>query len=263
MTLVNRLKQIGLAEKEAKIYVALLEMGEATPQQLSLKASLNRATTYVILDSLKKGNLVTSQNKRGKTYFIIENPLAVLDFLEKEKKEIEDRINVARTIMPELEMIERLTKERAKVKFLEGREGVILIQKDIAKSNPKNFDNIFNIGGLNYFPVYKDDHRHVYVRKHIKVRSIAVYDPKELIPKLPLLWHEERRYLPLNKFPFEADFTLYNNKAALVSVKDQLLGVLIENKSIVDGLKTLFELAWQGAEKYKEVRETDYPRAKK
>jgi HTH-type transcriptional regulator, sugar sensing transcriptional regulator len=258
MSLAQKLEQLGLAEKESRIYVTLLEMGESTPQQIALQSGINRATTYVILEALKNRKLINSVIKKKKSVFKVENPLSVLDFLEKEKREIEYKINIARGIMPELEMIERLTKEKAKVKFLEGREGVILIQKDLAKSKPKTYDNIFNINNtLKYFPVYEGDHRETISRKNIVARVIVVYDPKEPIPKLPLYRHEERRYLPINKFPFEGDLIFYNNKVALVSAKDQLLGVLIENKIIVDGLKTLFELAWQGAEKYRQVKENE------
>jgi hypothetical protein len=104
---------------------------------------------------------------------------------------------------------------------------------------------------LDLFPVKPNDHRRTLYRRKIKTRSIIVYNSRELIPKLPLLWQEERRYLPGEKYPFDADLVFYNNKAAILSLKDNLLGVIIGNKAIVGGLKTMFELAWCGAEPYK------------
>ena len=256
MNLAKQLEQLGLVEKEAKVYVALLEMGDATAQDLATKSGLNRATTYVILESLVKKHLVKSTTRNKKTYFIIENPLQMLDLLYEEKKELNDKIDTAKKIMPELEMLGRLTTERTKVKFFEGRDGIVMIQNDIFKSKPRKIDNIFNINiALKEFPVSKDDHRQKFMRRKITGRSLVVYNPKEPIPKLPLVKGEERRYLPQNKFPFNADLVLYKNKAALASVKDNPIGVVIENKDIVEGLRSLFELAWQGAEKYIAIKE--------
>jgi DNA-binding MarR family transcriptional regulator len=252
MLLAKNLQDLGLTDKEAKIYVALSEMGEATPQQLALKSGVNRVTAYVILESLLRRGLVNILTKQKKTHFAIESPAQILNLLEKEKKAIENKINLARVLMPELDMLNKLTTERTNVKFFEGRNGVLLVQKDIAHSGAKRIDEIFNLNiSLNFFPIKPNDHRRTLYRRKIKTRSIIIYDSKEPIPKLPLLWQEERRYLPGDKFPFYADVVFYKDKAALLSLKDNLIGVIIGNKAIVDGLKVMFELAWQGAEPYK------------
>ena len=86
MSLAKQLEQLGLTEKEAKIYVALLEVGEATAQQLATKSGINRATTYVTLENLLKRGLASNITKKKKTYFIIESPQQILDFLDKEKE---------------------------------------------------------------------------------------------------------------------------------------------------------------------------------
>jgi len=256
MVLEKKLEQLGLTEKEAKVYMALLELGQAVAQDISSKAGINRATTYVILESLIKNGLASSITQNKKTFFIINNPLQILDLLYKEKKDVEEKIGVAKTIMPELEILERLTSERAKVKFFEGVEGIKLIQKDISRSKAKHFDNITNINlALKYFPYVPEvDHRHKVERSTKMIRTIFIYDPKLAIPKLPVFGKEERRYIPGVKFPFNSDFVFYKDKAALVSLKDNIIGVVIENKAIVEGLKTLFELAWNGADDYKSIK---------
>ena len=264
MVLIKQIEQLGLPEKEAKVYMALLELGEATAQDLSTKSGVNRATTYVALESLVKKGLATSIVKKKKTYFIVETPLQILDLLYKQKEDVESKIGRAKKLMPELEMLERLTKERAKVKFYEGKEGLELIRKEIFRSGIKSFDDIFNINqALSYFPVKPEDHRQFYHKKRIKARMIVVYDPKKPIPKLPMFWKEERRYLPAEKYPFNADFMFYLNKAILISLKDNLIAVVIENQAIVQALKTLFELAWQGADRYTAVKEKETRRKKR
>lgn len=252
MLLVKNLQDLGLTDKEAKVYASLSEIKEATPQQLAVRAGINRATSYVILESLLKRGLVKSIMRQKKLHYIIESPTQIINLLEKQKKEIENRINQAKTILPELDLLDKLTSERTNIKFFEGRAGVEYIQKEIARSNTKNIDEIYNLNAaLEFFPLTQNDHRKTLYRRKIKTRSIIVFDSKNPIPSAPKLWLEQKRYLPSDKFPLQAEAVFYNDKVALLSLEDNFIGLIIGNQSIVGGLKLMFELAWLSAEPYK------------
>jgi HTH-type transcriptional regulator, sugar sensing transcriptional regulator len=255
--LTKQLQGLGFTEKEARVYIGLLELGEATALELSQKTSLNRATTYVTLAGLEKRKLVGQIENHKKTIFSIEHPLQILDLLEKEKNSVEIKIHLAKSLMPELEMLEKVTGEKAKVKFYEGKEGIAIIQKEFVRAKPKEWLNIFNINiALKYFPITKNDHRQIVRDKKMSGRGIAVYDPKISIPNLPPFPNSEMRYLPLTKFnmPFNAEVSIFNDKAVLISYQGKLMAVVVQNKAIVNGLKLLFELAWQGSEKYLQIK---------
>ncbi|MBN1326307.1 hypothetical protein JW977_05040 [Candidatus Falkowbacteria bacterium] len=252
MFLVKNLQNLGLTDKEAKVYASLSEIKEATPQQLAIRAGINRATSYVILENLLKRGLVKSAMKQKKLHYIIESPTQIINLLEKQKREIEDRINQAKVILPELDMLEKLTSQRTDVKFFEGHKVAQLIQKEIASSKPDRIDEMYNLNiALEYFPIAYNDHRKALNRKKIKTRSLIVFDSKQPILRSPQLWHEEKRYLPSDKFPLYAEIVFFNNKVLIVSLKEDLIGLIIGNKAIVNGFKLMFELAWQGAEPYK------------
>lgn len=255
--LAKQLQGLGFSEKEARIYVGLLESGEAAPSELSKRTGINRATVYVTLESLQKRGLVGKIEKHKKIIFNIENPLQILDHLEREKNNVEIKINLAKTLMPELEMLEKVTGEKAKVKFYEGKEGIVIMQNDFVRSNPKEWLSIYNLNtALKHFPVSKNDHRQIIRKKKLGGRAIAIYDPKISIPFIPPFPNAERRYLPLNKFqiPFNADISIYNDKAVFISYQGKLMAVVVQNKAIVNGLRFLFELAWQGADKFAEIK---------
>ena len=63
MNYIQDLQQIGLTEKEAKVYLAALELGEKAVQVIAQKAGVNRATTYFILESLIEKGLQRAINK--------------------------------------------------------------------------------------------------------------------------------------------------------------------------------------------------------
>ena len=59
------LEEIGLSEKEAKIYLALLQVDSALISDLAEKTKINRTTVYPVLESLAKKGLV-SELQEGK-----------------------------------------------------------------------------------------------------------------------------------------------------------------------------------------------------
>jgi sugar-specific transcriptional regulator TrmB len=78
------LAELGLAAKEADTYLAMLELGPASVQDIAKKAGINRTTTYVMIEGLKKHGLVSTFERGKKTLFSAENPEQLLDILTKE-----------------------------------------------------------------------------------------------------------------------------------------------------------------------------------
>ena len=66
------LQDIGLNEKESKVYLALLAVDNSSVLDLSKKTELNRSTTYVVLETLAKKGLV-SETTVGKKLTIKQN----------------------------------------------------------------------------------------------------------------------------------------------------------------------------------------------
>ncbi len=56
--LVSILNDLGLSEKEARVYFAALSLGPSTILTLSHAAELKRTTIYALVDSLKKKGLI-------------------------------------------------------------------------------------------------------------------------------------------------------------------------------------------------------------
>ena len=56
----RELVEIGLNEKEAKVYLASLELGQSAVQGISSRSGVNRATTYFIIEGLTAKGLISS-----------------------------------------------------------------------------------------------------------------------------------------------------------------------------------------------------------
>ena len=68
------IEKLGLSEKEAKVYLASLELGPSPVQVISQKSKVNRATTYVVIDSLMAMGLMSTYDEGKKTFFTSESP---------------------------------------------------------------------------------------------------------------------------------------------------------------------------------------------
>ena len=56
----NQLIELGFGDKEASVYLVLLELGPSTTTEISRAAGINRTTGYDILESLASEGLINS-----------------------------------------------------------------------------------------------------------------------------------------------------------------------------------------------------------
>src|SRR3989338_746382 len=80
------LQHFGLNEKQASIYLALLELGTASAPSISKKSGVKRPTTYVILQELRQKVLLTEMPKKSKTLYTAKSPEILLLYNSKAEK---------------------------------------------------------------------------------------------------------------------------------------------------------------------------------
>lgn len=110
------LSNLGLTSKEAKLYLALLSMGEGTVQDIAKKSGIKRPTAYVALDELRKKGAVLKAPQSKHTTYIAKSPH---DLYEQRTR----TLSQVAQVLPQLEALHR-TETRAKVLYFEGTPGV-------------------------------------------------------------------------------------------------------------------------------------------
>ena len=81
------LKNLGLNDKEIKIYLACLRLGPSPVRKIAQESGVNRGTAYDILRSLIKLGLVSYYHKDKNQYFIAENPEKLKEALDQKRKD--------------------------------------------------------------------------------------------------------------------------------------------------------------------------------
>ena len=135
--LITQLVEFGLSDKEAKVYLALLELEVAGVTEVAETANINRSSTYVVLSSLKKKGLVSTSEDKKIQHYIAVSPEMLF-------REAEDRANQAEkikktidNIIPELKALHKDTKQRPKIKIFEGEKGIIDAFEDTLHNKEK------------------------------------------------------------------------------------------------------------------------------
>lgn len=247
--LQQSLATLNFTDKEAKIYLALLELGKGTVSQITRKAGLNRTTGYDILDSLTNRGLASISGKEPKQEYVAEPPDKILAMLasqiEKNKKQLEQ----ARAILPQLRSIHNIG-DRPKVRFYEGKEGLIQVYEDTltSKETIKAFATVDDMHRTlpDYFPKY-------YRRRAQKGIDIEAIIPDTKMARERIVHNKEERrtavLIPADKFYFSPEINIYDNKVMIASWREKL-GIIIESAEIADALKKIYELAWAEAKRY-------------
>jgi len=242
--------KLGLSDKEAKIYLASLELGPSPVQIISQKSKVNRATTYVIIDSLMEMGLMSTYDEGKKTYFVAEQPERLLDFLKNEKSVVEKKLELLQEKMPELKSLISNVSGKPKIKYFEGLEGLRAVQRDFIDSLREG-EEIYIFLPMDDFSRTNlkesaDNLVKEKVDKRIKTKIIYTsrngrwkeYEKKEEIKS------KEYLYIDYSKYPFNGGMNLYGNKIFMIDYLGKMGGIVIENKTLADMLKRFFELIW-------------------
>ncbi|RJQ30486.1 hypothetical protein C4572_04225, partial [Candidatus Parcubacteria bacterium] len=217
-TLENKLRELGLADKEARVYLASLELGSDTVQNIAKKAKVNRATTHVIImEKLIKKGLMSSFKKDKKTFYQVESPEQLMRLLRDQEEDIKRKEEEFKKYLPELETLYSIAEEKPKVRFFEGKEGLISIREDYFKAKDKEVLGFFAIDEEKNIFSEEERQRAAAERKNKNIQIKLIYTDEE-----PSLRQESglslRRFVPREKFPLSSTFIIYDNKVGVVSL---------------------------------------------
>src|SRR3989344_5326965 len=100
MNINEALKDWGLNDKEAKVYLATLQLGLSRVNDIAKKAGILRETTYFVLNSLIQRGLVGYVLKSGVKFFEAADPGKFISILKEKETKMKE-------ILPNLEDIKK------------------------------------------------------------------------------------------------------------------------------------------------------------
>jgi len=234
------LQNLGLNEKEAKVYLACLELGSATVQEVSDKAGVKRTSVYNFLEDMKARGFITEVKHGKRILLTAEDPHTLLKKADEQKKQLEK-------VLPEFLSIYNLPGNKPKVKFYQGAEGLRRIYEDTLKlGSPiyliSDYERMFEA----IEPEWMWQYAKRRTEKNIKAFSIAKEGERgQQVKTKDVEQLRETRFV--KEVDFETEINIYGDKVALLSFRRPYAGVIIEDRAIAQTLKSMWKIIWNQA----------------
>jgi sugar-specific transcriptional regulator TrmB len=237
MNLEHTLTKVGLDEKEARVYLALLDLGNEKVHTIAKKAKIKRPTAYVILEQLYAKNYIIKTYHNKKTFYSAEKP----DILLRSLQEKQDLLHQA---LPLLKARMSISKDKPKIRIYEGRQGVEQVYEEILQSK-----KVLLFGSRKYlseeFGSLVEKLKDSIKSKNIHIKDLLTDDPRDLDFGFATVGKQyEGRVIP-KEFDLYIDGGVYDNQIAILAIKQELFAVVIESKEVADTFRSLFEMVWR------------------
>lgn len=256
--MIQKLEKAGFNNKEALVYVSLLELGGAYPSRVAEYCGLKRSTVYSVLVTLSIRGIINEIEKRNKLFYQIEKPQKLVRYSESRIRMAEESLDMIKGILPNIENLYGTLDDRPKITYYEKEEGILQIYSDhISTEKPyemlawANAHELITLLPKKFFDNYVKTKERIGIatrgilsdtNENRAFNGIRYADVKEKsIPNL--------RYVPREFFPASTlgEITIYGEKkVSIVNFeKDKMVGTIIEDASIHKIMKMIFELSWE------------------
>jgi sugar-specific transcriptional regulator TrmB len=237
--LTETLEELNLSNKEANIYLTLLELGQSNVTRLSHKSKINRITTYHILSSLSNKGLVTSITKDKIQNFQAVDPKRLIKILKEKQEKIE-------SILPELENLKKSVGKRPSVELFEGPKGISTLLDDTL--NTKN--EILSYGNYEITKrllEYQSLHfKKVRINKKIKLKAVVNKIEDEFTKSSQ--WQKLTEVRIFKSLESISTFVhIYGNKISILTLEKEIIGIIIDNEEIANMHRFFFDMLWKQA----------------
>lgn len=245
------LMKVGLSEKESRVYIASIKLGKSSIQKISKLSKVNRATTYVLIDTLIERGLMTTVTEGKKRYFSVESPAKLSLLYEKERTELSQKEIALRYLLPQLTEIFENTRGglHSKVKFYNGEQGLKAYREELIKSKDKKVYSMFNHEQVN---------KHVHI-KYVNPKMTSEFIKRKVTKKINTDLFVSTKNIEqfkeakqssdpnlditdISKLNYNeaVDVSLFDNKLFITSLEENLLTVTVQDNNISKSVKSIF-----------------------
>lgn len=234
------LVEVGLTPNEAKVYLALLGLGEGSVGEITDRVKLHRSTVYDALERLTHKGVASYILKNDTKVFAASDPEDLIGLLKEKELKI-------KAILPKLKLEKSLAaKDKTSAQVFEGVTSLraaaySLLDRGepiVVYGLPKITPDI-----IKYF--INDFHRQR-IEKKIEMRHIYNEDAKDRIDYLNSLPLTEAKYLP-ERYSTPVSTMVCGDTVLIINWAKPLTFIQIKNRTLADTYRNYFEVLYKAA----------------
>ena len=235
------IRNLGLSEKAAKIYLASLELGEATIQDLARRAKVKRTTIYYLLEELSDAGALIETERNKKTFYIAEEPRNVL-------KRVKEKLWDFEQSLEELESKKHSVFKRPRLYFLYGPNGFKKIWDMIFASPEKEYRIITE--GASFLDFVREKYildEIIKTKKKLGISSRQLIQDSPYAQKIIAKDRQENRISKLLPSRYKLPFTevVCQHFVAFISPRWDNTLFVVENELFAETRRSIFDITWE------------------
>ncbi len=244
--LLSQLRDIGLSEKEASIYLCLVEKLETTPYIASTALSLPRTTVYQTLEKLRKQGLVLSSKKNGVRHYSPESFSRLSALVESKRKALQ-------LALPQLQALadsSRLHEPTSHVYL--GLEATKAVWEDILETYTKRRPSIaYGTADTRMYRLY-GEYFSDWIRRRweLPMTTLLIF-PQSQKGSLPFKANPEKeqvKFLP-DEFLYSGEITVYGDKVALFCFdEERTYAIVMHSPEMAEIFTKTLKFMWHAAQ---------------
>lgn len=235
------IKALGFSEKEAKVYLALLEVGIGSAVSVANRAGIKRPTAYTVLEELiAKGTVFAVPQSKKKLYRAV--PAQNLFELYEEK------FDRAKRVLPAIQAISKQESYKPQVLLYEGVGGVKKAleygSKRLAGKEVKGFYAKTTPEILKAFDNFKEHNDNM---KESGIRSRGIVPQDQSVASFreqDKAYGRDMKEIPKEKYSADVAIEVGDTFVRFFDPVN-LQGLIIENPAITKTMGEIFEMVWE------------------
>lgn len=241
------LMSLGLTKIEGEIYQGLLQTGPTTVKELSEFLRMKRITTHFNVESLIEKGLIIQTMHGARRKIMAEKPEHIhflIERKESELKELRQNYPVIRNIINTI--IPQTNTPKVEVKYYEGIKGVQLIYDDVLQAKQiRAYVNAMEVAKV--FP----NNMNMFIKTHTKRADMKIWEIMNRAPEVEkyakkmTMGRYFYKFIPSSLNLSIVDYLIYDNKVAIINIRENPTGMIIINTDYYDNAKAIFDFVWE------------------
>lgn len=239
--LLQWLKETGLDEQRASVYLQTLSLGEATAKELSDQVGMSRTAIYDNLRVLEERGYIHVMHQGKRKVFVPLHPKELYKKFNQQRQQLKD-------LLPDFLAMFAEGSHQPFVQMFTGQHAAREVFEDILSVTKKEY-TYFSPPNITYTMVEKK-----YIKEWVKRRVEKGIHSKSLRVKEremlrePVFTQEKEylrqiRYLPAY-VDLKASIYMYENNIGIISTKKEAATCIIHSPDLAFSFKQIFQFLW-------------------
>jgi len=237
-------EELGLTKGESKVYSYLLKAGISTTGPIVKNSKVAYSKVYEILERLIRKGLISFIIKEKTKHYKALQPSRLNEYLEKEKKQIQNKEKLLTELLPKLQELKKDAKSSAEI--YTGLNGIKTAYENLIEDKKDKT--------IKYFYSYKPEtYKRVndfYFQIFPKLKKLKIALNGITNEEFKKQFRKERNFYPrikFVKFPIPSNIDIFSDKILITVWEEIPMAILITSKEIADSFREYFDDVWKTA----------------